>query len=290
MGTTALRSLESANRSAEPDELTLPSTHSSLLRGILRKGGTPERSLSFHSLQRCYGCYRKDMRLFIALLSLSFVFAACKARTPVPALPEVAKATPAPSATPVPEPNNLKSQVIVLCYHRFDDNPKDSLAIRPADFEAQMQALKDSGIIVISMEDFLAWRRGKKGIPEKAAIISIDDGYLSGYKVAWPILKKFGYPFTMFIYTDYVKGGPKSGGQSIPLDRESCRADSSHQNANDLGAAQRRRLHSRVGRRARNVTHDVAQSRSRPNRRAVAAEGIAQVLGRQRLQDALPGS
>ena len=33
--------------------------------------------------------------------------------------------------------------------------------------------------------------------------------------VAWPILKKFGYPFTMFIYTDYVKGGPKSGGQSI---------------------------------------------------------------------------
>ena len=31
-------------------------------------------------------------------------------------------------------------------------------------------------------------------------------GYLSGYKVAWAILKKFGYPFTMFIYTDYIKG------------------------------------------------------------------------------------
>jgi hypothetical protein len=72
----------------------------------------------------------------------------------------------------------LNSQVIVLCYHRFEDKPKDSLAIKPADFEAQMQALKDSGITVISMEDFLAWRRGEKGIPEKAAIISIDDGYL----------------------------------------------------------------------------------------------------------------
>ena len=135
------------------------------------------------------------------------------------AAPEVAKATPAASVTPVQEPINLKSQVIVLCYHRFEDRPKDSLAIKPSDFEAQMQALKDSGIVVISMEDFLAWRRGEKRIAEKAAIISIDDGYLSGYKVAWPILKKFGYPFTMFIYTDYIKGGPKSGGQSISWDQ-----------------------------------------------------------------------
>jgi peptidoglycan/xylan/chitin deacetylase (PgdA/CDA1 family) len=33
--------------------------------------------------------------------------------------------------------------------------------------------------------------------------------------VAWPILKKFGYPFTMFIYTDYIKEGTRFGGQSI---------------------------------------------------------------------------
>jgi peptidoglycan/xylan/chitin deacetylase (PgdA/CDA1 family) len=159
------------------------------------------------------------MRLFIALLSLSFVFVACKARTPVSVPAEVAKATPAPSAMPIPEPIDLKSQVVVLCYHRFEDEPKNSLGIKPADFEAQMQALKDNGITVISMADFLAWRRGEKGIPQKSALISIDDGYLSGYNVAWPILKKFGYPFTMFIYTDYVKGGPKSGGQSLSWDQ-----------------------------------------------------------------------
>ena len=103
----------------------------------------------------------------------------------------------------------------MLCYHRFEDKPKDSLAIKPSDFEAQMQTLKDNGVTVIPMADFLAWRRGEKGIPAKSAIVSIDDGYISGYSVGWPILKKFGYPFTMFIYTDYVKGDPKSGGQSI---------------------------------------------------------------------------
>jgi len=164
---------------------------------------------------------RRSIGLFGLVLSIFVLFAACKKHSQLaaPVVQEVARSTPAPSATPAPQPVNLKSEVIVLCYHRFVDKPKDSLAIKPADFEAQMQALKDNGISVISMEDFLAWRRGEKDIPEKAAIVSIDDGYLSGYSVAWPILKKFGYPFTMFLYTDYIKGGPKSGGQSISWDQ-----------------------------------------------------------------------
>ena len=163
---------------------------------------------------------KRSIGLFGLVLSILVFFVACKKHSQLAApVQEVARSTPAPSATPAPQPVNLKSEVIVLCYHRFVDKPKDSLAIKPADFEAQMQALKDNGISVISMEDFLAWRRGEKEIPEKAAIVSIDDGYLSGYSVAWPILKKFGYPFTMFLYTDYIKGGPKSGGQSISWDQ-----------------------------------------------------------------------
>ena len=157
------------------------------------------------------------MRSFTAFLSLCLLFTAsflgCKKKPQ--AAQEVAQATPPPTPEPTPEPIDLSSQVIVLCYHRFEDKPKDSLAIKPAEFEAQMQILKDNGITVIPMADFLAWRRGEKSIPPKSAIISIDDGYITGYSVAWPILKKFGYPFTMFIYTDYVKGGPKSGGQSV---------------------------------------------------------------------------
>ena len=154
------------------------------------------------------------MRLFTALLLLCLLVIGCKKKPQAgTSAAQQAQATPAVSATP--EPIDLSSQVVVLCYHRFEDKPKDSLAIKPADFEAQLQILKDNGISVISMQDFLAWRRGEKSIPAKSAIISIDDGYNSGYSVAWPILKKFGYPFTMFIYTDYVKGGPKSGGQSV---------------------------------------------------------------------------
>lgn len=73
-----------------------------------------------------------------------------------------------------------------------------------------MQRLKDTGVTVISMSDFLAWRRGEKDVPSRSAIISIDDGYVSGYSEAWPILKKFGYPVTMFVYTNYIGTGGKS--------------------------------------------------------------------------------
>ena len=87
--------------------------------------------------------------------------------------------------------------------------------ISKGDFEKQMQEIKDAGITVIPMRDFLAWKRGEKDIPARSAIITMDDGWKSQYEAAWPILKKFDYPFTLFVYTDYIKGGPKSGGESI---------------------------------------------------------------------------
>lgn len=130
---------------------------------------------------------------------------AVQAATPTPTPTPVAVATP----TPAPAINKSAS-VIVLCYHRFEEKVRDSLCIAPVEFERQMQALKDGGFTVIPMKDFLAWRRGESDIPAKSAIITIDDGYVSGYDTAWPILKKFGYPFTMFVYVKYVNSGGKS--------------------------------------------------------------------------------
>ena len=82
--------------------------------------------------------------------------------------------------------------------------------ISPAEFRAQMQALKDSGIAIIAMKDFFGVAAGEKNIPPRSCIITIDDGYVSGYSVAWPILKQYSYPCTLFIYTNYVNVGGKS--------------------------------------------------------------------------------
>src|SRR5437660_4016417 len=135
-----------------------------------------------------------------------------------------AKPTPAPkaSATATPAPTVSKrvvdqtAQTIIYCYHRLVDKVRyPGTEITPQVFEAQMKELKDRGITVISMQDLLAWKRGEKNIPTRSAVITFDDGYKSQYEVAWPILKKYGYPFTMFIYTEGVRGGSLGGGGAI---------------------------------------------------------------------------
>jgi peptidoglycan/xylan/chitin deacetylase (PgdA/CDA1 family) len=65
------------------------------------------------------------------------------------------------------------------------------------------------------MQDFLAWKRGEKNIPPRCAVITFDDGWKSQFEVAWPILKKYGYPLTLFIYTEGVRGGHFGGGEAM---------------------------------------------------------------------------
>ena len=154
-------------------------------------------------------------RILVPLLVLPLLLAGCKKSSTLAKLeekpPTAAPPAASPASTPTPGPAvDRSAKVIVLCYHRFEDRPHDTLAIAPAEFRTQMKQLKDAGIEVVGMKDMLAWRRGEKSIPPKSAVITIDDGYVSGYSVAWPILKEFGYPFTMFIYTNYVGVGGKS--------------------------------------------------------------------------------
>ena len=118
-------------------------------------------------------------------------------------------------ARPQP-PIDRTGEVIVFGYHRFEKKVRrPDTEITPEAFEAQMKQLQDAKIPVIGMKDFLAWKRGEKKIPARAAIITIDDGYKSGFEVAWPILKKFGYPLTLFIYTEGIKGGKFGGGEAM---------------------------------------------------------------------------
>jgi peptidoglycan/xylan/chitin deacetylase (PgdA/CDA1 family) len=108
------------------------------------------------------------------------------------------------------------AQVIIFGWHRFVDKVRrPDTEITPPDFEKQMQELKDHGITVIGMQDLIAWKRSEKSIPPRSAVLTFDDGWKSQYEVAWPILKKFGYPVTLFIYTEGVRGGHFGGGEAM---------------------------------------------------------------------------
>ena len=146
----------------------------------------------------------------------SFTFGSKPTPTPTPKPAAVVAATPTAAPKPTPPPIDQTAQVVVFGYHRFEKQVRrPDTEITPEAFEAQMQELKDKNIAVIGMQDFLAWKRGEKSIPARAAIITIDDGWKTTYEVAWPILKKFEYPFTLFIYTEGIKGGKYGGGAAM---------------------------------------------------------------------------
>ncbi|MGI9244285.1 MAG: polysaccharide deacetylase family protein, partial [Verrucomicrobiales bacterium] len=129
---------------------------------------------------------------------------------------------------PNPEPEALEEVIVVaeseeaspfdespvvsfLGYHDFtlSRNPTEML-IREDKFREQMQMLKDSDISVISMEDYLAWRRREMPLPKRCVVITADDGWREVHTYMMPIMKEFGYPFTVFIYTNFLDSGGRT--------------------------------------------------------------------------------
>jgi peptidoglycan/xylan/chitin deacetylase (PgdA/CDA1 family) len=98
----------------------------------------------------------------------------------------------------------------ILCYHRFETGKRSSMNTPPEIFDQQMRYLKENGYRVISAEDLLGFLAYQRQIPKKSVLITIDDGYRSAYQSAWPILKKYGFTATLFVYTSYVGISPKA--------------------------------------------------------------------------------
>lgn len=103
------------------------------------------------------------------------------------------------------EPATVQT-VPILCYHRFGPRP-NTTTVTPQAFEAQMRYLAQNGYTVVPMAKLIDFLDGKIALPKKSVVITIDDGYKSTYEIAWPILKKYGFPATVYLYTDFVGAG-----------------------------------------------------------------------------------
>jgi peptidoglycan/xylan/chitin deacetylase (PgdA/CDA1 family) len=100
--------------------------------------------------------------------------------------------------------------VPVLAYHQFAEKSTGRLVVSAEAFEAQMRLLKEKGYRVVGLEQFLAFVDFRGQLPEKAVAITLDDGWRSTYDIAFPILKRYGYPATLFVYTQLIDGGAKT--------------------------------------------------------------------------------
>jgi peptidoglycan/xylan/chitin deacetylase (PgdA/CDA1 family) len=118
-----------------------------------------------------------------------------------------------------PAPVDDGARVAVLGYHEFSETAEQTeMRIRTSKFREQMQKLRDLNLPVISMEQFQKWKAGEVDLPPRSVMITIDDGWKSVHTDAFPILKEFGYPFTIFLYKDYIDGGGKA--LTVPMIRE----------------------------------------------------------------------
>lgn len=107
-------------------------------------------------------------------------------------------------------------KVLMFGYHQVretksTDGPKTRAFITsPEIFEKEMKFLSDRGYHTISTTDYVNYlKTGKSEFDlNKSVILTFDDGYASQYTNAFPVLKKYGFTATFFVYSDCIDKYP----------------------------------------------------------------------------------
>jgi biofilm PGA synthesis lipoprotein PgaB len=97
-------------------------------------------------------------------------------------------------------------RAVVLTYHHFSLNPASPITVKPERFEGDLKMLKENNFNVISLKDMIKAMEGNGKLPPNAVVITIDDGYESVYKYAYPLLRKYNMPATTFVITSWIEG------------------------------------------------------------------------------------
>lgn len=96
-----------------------------------------------------------------------------------------------------------KYTVPILTYHSIDYG-KGNHFINPENFAKQMEYIKKKGYAVITLDELVRSIKTRKRLKRNKVVITFDDGYQDNFKYAYPILKRFGFPATVFLVTDYI--------------------------------------------------------------------------------------
>ncbi len=91
----------------------------------------------------------------------------------------------------------------ILLYHRFGDARYPTTSVSMEEFERQMRYLKENGYRVVRLSTLVDTLKRGEEVPPKTVAITIDDGYRSTMK-AYEVLRRYGYPFTVFLYMEAV--------------------------------------------------------------------------------------
>ncbi|MEK6276817.1 MAG: glycosyltransferase [Actinomycetota bacterium] len=117
--------------------------------------------------------------------------------------------------------------VPVLMYHAFSEaDESDRFVVTRRAFARQMRVLRGLRYRVIAFDDLVRTLREGQLPPRRAAVITIDDGYVDNFEIAHPILRRHGFPWTIFLVSerlggrnDWTDDGTLSGRPLLSLDQ-----------------------------------------------------------------------
>lgn len=105
---------------------------------------------------------------------------------------------------PFPNHGYQEQKIPVLMYHHLAENINNNTVISPNNFENQISALKAEGYHAISAQELYDYFNNQIELPEKPILITFDDGYLSNYEKAYPILKKYDMHAEIFVIASRI--------------------------------------------------------------------------------------
>ena len=98
----------------------------------------------------------------------------------------------------------------VIMYHRFGESRYPTTNVSIEQFESHLEFIAQGDYTVAPLIDIIETLQSGGVIEDKTLAITVDDAYLSVYTEAWPRLKEYGFPFTIFVATDPVDNNLKN--------------------------------------------------------------------------------
>ena len=89
----------------------------------------------------------------------------------------------------------------MLGYHGVSDRWPADLAVTPDQLRTQLETLLEHGYHPTTLNGAAVSER-----PQRALVVTFDDGYRSVHSLAFPILRELGVPGTLFVVTGFAGG------------------------------------------------------------------------------------
>ena len=98
------------------------------------------------------------------------------------------------------------THAVVLLYHLFGATMTSAQSLSPDAFDAQLGWLAAHHVEIISAAELASFLDGALALPARVAVITLDDGHVSTFARAYPILKKRDVRFTLALNTEAIEG------------------------------------------------------------------------------------